>query len=264
MQLDKYRHLEIEIDGPIATIRLNRPEHLNAVNQELHSELETIWDDIGQMEGLRCIIVTGAGRAFSAGGDLKAMSSGEFGDNPGATLMPGARKIVYSLLGVRQPVVAAINGDCIGLGASIALLTDYIVMAEDAHIGDPHVRVGLVAGDGGVPIWPLILGMTRAKEALLLGKLYTGRQALGMGLINQAVPRAEVLPAALKVAQQLASGPPLAIQWTKHSLNKLVRQAVELSFDTSLALEMLTFMSQDHKRAARAFIEKTKPEFEGN
>ncbi|MEX1195467.1 MAG: enoyl-CoA hydratase-related protein [Dehalococcoidia bacterium] len=264
MQLDEYRHLQIEIDGYVATIRLNRPEHLNAVNSELHAELETIWDDIGHMDDLRCIVLTGAGRAFSAGGDLRAMVSGEYGDNPAATLMPGARKMIYSLLAVRPPVVAAVNGDCVGLGASLALLSDYVVMAEDAHIGDPHVRVGLVAGDGGVPMWPLIVGMARAKEALLLGKLYTGREALAMGLINDALPAEEVLPAAFKIAQQLASSPPLAIQWTKHSLNKLVRQAVETSFDTALALEMITFVSQDHKRAARGFIEKTKPEFEGN
>ena len=259
----KYQDLLIELDGGIATVTLNRPDALNSVNARLHRELEMVWADVGALEEARCIILTGSGRAFSAGGDIKAMAAGEFGENPGATLLPGARDLIYRLLSVRQPIVTAINGDCMGLGASMALMTDYVVMAEDARIGDPHVRVGLVAGDGGAAIWPLLVGLSKAKEALMFGKLYTAGEAKEMGLVNEVVPREQVAEAALKAATQLAEGAPLAIQWTKLSLNKILKQVVEVAFDTSAALEMLSFMSRDHKTAANAFITRTKPQFEG-
>lgn len=263
LKSNSYKDLSIDVDGAIATITLNRPSALNSVNASLHKELETVWLDVGALEDVRCVVLTGAGQAFSAGGDIKAMAAGEFGENPGATLLPGARDLIYRLLNVRQPIVTAINGDCIGLGASMALMTDYIVMAEDARIGDPHISVGLVAGDGGAAIWPLLVGLSRAKEALLFGKLYTAEEAKDMGLVNEVVERERVSEVALSAARQLADGPPLAIQWTKLALNKHLRQAVELTFDTSAALEMLSFMSRDHKAAARSFLERVKPEYEG-
>lgn len=262
-QFARYQMLKVEIDGAIATVTMNRPENLNAVNPQMHTELEHIWPELSDVPEVRCIIFTGAGRAFNVGGDIKAMAQGEFGDAPGITQFPGARDLIYRYINVRQPIIAALNGDCIGLGASLALLSDFVVMADDARIGDPHVKVGLVAGDGGVPIWPLLVGLHRAKEALLLGRLFRAEEARDMGLVTRVVPRSDVMASARSLAEEIVAGPPLAVQWTKLALNKILRHQVELTFEASAALEMLTFMSEDHRRATWAFVERTTPTFEG-
>ena len=229
----------------------------------MHDELTKVWPVVSELEGIRCVILTGAGRAFTAGGDVKAMSEGEFVEAPGHAMFTADRNLIYGFLNVSCPVVAAINGDCIGLGASLALMSDFSVMADDARIGDPHVRVGLVAGDGGVPIWPLLVGLNKAKEALLLGRLYSASEAKAMGLVGNVCPRDDVVPEARRLAEEIASLPPLAVQWTKLSLNKILRLALEQSLDASAALEMLTFMSQDHIRATNAFVNKTTSDFKG-
>lgn len=261
---ERFEALTVEVDGQIATVTMNRPDALNAVNPRLHTELEQVWPLIGDREDLRCIIFTGAGRAFTVGGDIKGMARGDFGGAAGLAQFMPARQLIYRYLSVRQPIIAALNGDCMGIGASLALMSDFVIMAETARIGDPHVRVGMVAGDGGVPIWPLLAGLNQAKEALLLGRLYKADEAKQMGLVGRVVPTADVGSAARKLAEEIVALPPLAVQWTKLSLNKLLRSTVEQAFDASVALEMLTFMSQDHRRAAQGFVDKTKPKFEGN
>ena len=260
---DEFNTLTVDVEGAVCVVTLNMPESLNTITLDMHDELTRVWPVVSELEAIRCVILTGAGRAFTAGGDVKAMSEGEFVEAPGHSMFTADRDLIYGFLSVPCPVVSAINGDCIGLGASLALMSDFSVMADDARIGDPHVRVGLVAGDGGVPIWPLLVGLNRAKEALLLGRLYPASEAKAMGLIGSVCPRDDVMPEARRLAEEIAALPPLAVQWTKLSLNKILRLALEQSFDTSAALEMLTFMSQDHIRAAKAFVNKTTPHFEG-
>ena len=261
--VDGFRALTVDVEDALCVVTLNEPENRNTITREMHDELTRVWPVVSELEGVRCVILTGAGRAFTVGGDIKAMAEGEFVEPPGNSMFAADRNLIYRFLSVPCPVVCAINGDCVGLGASLALMSDFSVMADDARIGDPHVRVGLVAGDGGVPIWPLLVGLNRAKEALLLGRLYSADEAKTMGLVGGVCPRDDVLPQARKLAEEVASLPPLAVQWTKLSLNKILRLAVEHSFDTSAALEMLTFMSKDHARATKAFVEKTAADFEG-
>lgn len=260
---DEFRTLTVDVEGPLCVVTLNEPENRNTITLEMHDELTKVWPVVAELEGIRCVILTGAGRAFTVGGDVKAMSEGEFVEPPGNAMFAADRNLIHRFLSVPFPVIAAINGDCVGLGASLALMSDFSVMADDARIGDPHVRVGLVAGDGGVPIWPLLVGLNRAKEALLFGRLYPAGEAKTMGLVGSVCPRKDVMPEARKLAQEIASLPPLAVQWTKLSLNKILRLALEQSFDASVALEMLTFMSQDHSRATKAFVDKTAADFEG-
>ena len=162
-----------------------------------------------------------------------------------------------------MPIVAALNGPAVGLGASIALLCDAVVMGESAIISDPHVRVGLVAGDGGVAIWPLVLGPAMAKRYLLTGDPVTADEALRLGLATHVVPDAEVLTAATSFAHRLAAGAPLAIRYTKLAVNKLVKDALNIAFDVSTAWEMTTFLSADHVEAVAAIAEKRQPRFEG-
>jgi enoyl-CoA hydratase/carnithine racemase len=260
-----YQDLKIDVADKVATVTLNRPEARNAINQRLIRELRTIWDDLADDAGVNAVLLTGAGDFFSVGGDVKAMSERPGGDvlEEGEVHDPMiSRRLVNRLLELDKPIVSAMNGDVIGLSATIALLCDVTVIASDARIGDTHVsRVGLVAGDGGTVIWPLLIGVNKAKEFLMRGTLLKGAEAERIGLVNHAVARAEVLPFARQIAQELADGPSWAIRWTKLSINQIVKERVNHLMEASMALEQVTFELADHKEATLAFKEKRKPRF---
>jgi enoyl-CoA hydratase len=262
----RYECIKVETADKLATVTLNRPDSLNAVNPQLHHELEHIWLDLAEDSEVNAILLTGAGKAFCAGGDVKGMASrsGGSGERRGPAISPaGGRRVVERMLDVEQPIIGAINGDAVGLGATIALFCDVIVASEKARFGDPHVRVGIVAGDGGAIIWPALIGPARAKEFLMRGHLVNGADAAKMGLVNYAVPPEQVLAKAQEIARELADGPTWAIRWSKLSVNKWLKDQVNLILDASLAYEMVTFTTEDHKEAARAFVEKRKPKYQG-
>ncbi len=264
MDYSRYQTLLIEKDADgVAVVTLNRPEKRNAVSLQMHHELESVFVDLSNDDDVRSIVLTGAGDAFCAGGDVEGMKTGEF--RPGGPAVPFhmVRRLVVNLLEVEQPIVAAVNGDGAGLGATIPLFCDIVIMAETARLADNHVRMGLVAGDGGVVIWPWLVGMARAKEYLLTGQWIDGREAERIGLVNYAVPQEQVLPRAMEIARRLAQGAPQAIRWTKFSLNKILRDHVNLALDSSMFLEAATMSSEDLEEAARAFFEKRKPQFKG-
>ena len=262
-----YHDLKIEVAAKVATVTLNRPEARNAINQRLIRELRTIWDDLADDPAVNAVLLTGAGDRFSVGGDVKAMSERPGGDvlEEGEVHDPMvSRRLVNRILDLDKPIVCAINGDCIGLAATIALLCDITVMADDARIGDSHVnKVGLVAGDGGTVIWPLLIGVSKAKEYLMRGTLLKGSEAERIGLVNHVQPRAEVLPYARQIAQELADGPTWAARWTKLSINQIVKERVNMMLEASMALEQVTFELAEHKEATTAFKEKRKPRFGG-
>jgi enoyl-CoA hydratase len=260
-----YRYILVEKKDGICKLTMNRPEALNAVGPELHPELERIFADVARDSEVRVVVLTGAGKAFSAGGDIKLMERGL--DAPVADKTVGlfgeARRLIHNIIDVPQPIIAMVNGHAMGLGATLALFCDLVYVAEGARIGDPHVGVGLVAGDGGAVIWPLLIGIAKAKEYLLTGAPLGAKEAEQIGLINKAVPLEELESTAMAMAQRLAAGAPKAIQWTKLSINRHLRQAVTLVLDTSLAVEGLSLGTQDHAAAVRAFLQKQMPQFEG-
>src|SRR5712691_6029207 len=264
MDYSKYEALKIEKADRVATVTLNRHDSLNAVNPVMHRELCNIWLDLAIDDEVNAIILTGAGRAFCAGGDVKGMAN-RAGSSDGRqrTLMTPAegRRIVQNILEVEQPIIGAINGDAVGLGATIALLCDITVASEKARFADTHVKVGVVAGDGGAVIWPLLIGPHRAKEFLMRGNFINGAEAGRIGMVNYAVPPEQVMPKARELAQELADGPTWAIRWSKLAVNKWLKEQANLIMDASLAYEMMTFKTQDHQEAVKAFIEKRKPNF---
>ncbi|MDR7097456.1 enoyl-CoA hydratase/isomerase family protein [Hydrogenophaga laconesensis] len=262
----QYEHLKVEIADRIATLTLNRPESRNALNRKLIHELRSIWLDLAEDHDVNAVVLTGAGDYFSVGGDVKHMSDRPGGDflAKGEIADPSAsRRLLVNMLELDKPVVCAINGDAVGLAATVALLSDITVMADTARVGDPHVRVGLVAGDGGAVVWPLLLGISRAKEMLMRGLLIKGPEAERIGLVNHVVPRDQVLTLAQEIARELADGATWAIRWTKLSVNKILKDRMNLVYDASNALEKLTLKMEDHQEAARAFKEKRKPAFKG-
>ena len=266
----EYEFLKVDVAERVATVTINRPDSLNAVNNALHHELEQIWLDLGADQDVNAIIFTGAGRAFCAGGDVKGMAAGTFvnptgkkgkGRGRGAIAAANGRRVVENMLDVEQPIIGAINGDAVGLGATLALLCDITVVSEKARFADTHVKVGVVAGDGGAVIWPLLIGPHRAKEFLMRGNFINGAEAGRIGMVNYAVAPDQVMTKARELAQELADGPTWAIRWSKLAVNKWLKEQANLIMDTGLAYEMMTFKTKDHEEAVKAFVEKRKPNF---
>ncbi|WP_028226365.1 enoyl-CoA hydratase/isomerase family protein [Paraburkholderia ferrariae] len=263
---DSYHNLEVTLDGSVATVTLNRPDAYNAIDIALHDELERLWPDLARDERIGAIVLTGAGKAFSAGGDLKGMAQRagtpeNFRRSLGVPAQ--TRRLWQNMLEVGPPIVAAINGDAMGLGATLALMCDLTVMSESARIADSHVKVGLVAGDGGAVIWPLLVGASCAKEMLMRGRAVNGKEAREMRLVNYAVPADQVLNEAKNIAAELAALPRWAVAWTKLSVNKQIKAQLNDVLDASIAFEMLTLATDDHREAVTAFVEKRRPDFKG-
>ena len=249
--------------GDVLKVVIDNPRsELNAVDEEMHADLTQLFRDLRGEAQARAVLLTGSKRAFSAGGDFAWFPTLRETGRLDA-LRHDAKQMIWDLLDVELPIVCAINGPAIGLGASIALLCDVIFMADTATVADPHVRVGIVAGDGGTAIWPLAVGPARAKQYLLTGDPVPAAEAERIGLVNFVVPAAELEKSAMAFAQRLAAGAPLAVRYTKQAVNKLVKDALNVSFDTATALELVTFQSRDHDEALTALREKREPRFEG-
>jgi enoyl-CoA hydratase len=255
--------IRAERQDRILTLTLNRPDELNAVNKELHDELATIFYDVQGDDESDVVVLTGAGKAFCAGGDLKFMKAMAEGREGEFLSLVDAKKIVFSMLDLEKPIIARVNGHAMGLGATIALLCDVVFMAETAKIGDPHVKAGVVAGDGGAVIWPQLVGYARAKEYLMSGDALEAKEAERIGLVNHVVPLDDLDEAAYGYARKLAAGPTAAVKWTKVSANIGLKQLAHAIMDTSLAYEWLTFQMEDHKEAVNAFLERRQPKFSG-
>ncbi len=258
---DNYETILIEKQDGIAILTLNRPERLNAVNGVMHSELMQISLDVQADPEVRAAVITGAGRAFCAGGDFGPGS--RMAPKSGMPMMQEARRIVDNLLDLEKPIVSAVNGPAAGLGATIALFCDVVVAARNARIGDPHVKMGITAGDGGAVIWPLLIGVNRAKQFLMTGDLLTADEAMALGLVNKVVDEGQALPEALAIARRLANGAPYAVQSTKVSVNKFIKAVSNLVLPVSLALEEVSMTKDDHREAVKAFQEKREPKFSG-
>lgn len=258
-----FETIDIERDGDVLIATIAHPDNdLNAVDERLHHDLTGLFSALKRETEARAILLTGRGRAFSAGGDFgwfpQLQEPGRMED-----LRRDAKQMIWDLLDVEIPLVIGINGPAVGLGASIALLGDVIFMADTATIVDPHVKVGIVAGDGGTAIWPLAVGPALAKRYLLTGDPVTAADAERLGLVTHVSPADRLRDDALAFAHRLAAGAPLALRYTKLAVNKLVKDALNTSFDTATALELVTFHSADHAEALAAMRDKRPPEFKG-
>ncbi len=255
--------IRTEREGDLLVATIDHPtSEMNAVDERLHHDLWQLSRDLAAERDARAVVLTGAGRAFSAGGDMSWFPQLRTPDRLHALRREG-KQLIWNLLDVEIPIVVALNGPAVGLGASVALLCDVIVMAESATIVDPHVQVGLVAGDGGAAIWPLVVGPLAAKRHLLLGDPLRADEALRLGVASEVCAVDDVAGVARRWATRLAAQAPLAVQGTKVAVNAQVKQALLTSFDVSMALEMSCFHSDDHAEAVTAFVEKRPPRFEG-
>ena len=263
MDFASYQCIEFKRDGRILTVTLNRPEQRNAVNARLHHELSRVFTDVQRDADSDIVILTGNGTAFCAGGDIDWMQFSVDEPDEFEKTAREAKDIVYSQLDLEKPLICKLNGHATGLGASLALLCDIIIASDEAKIGDPHVSVGLVAGDGGALIWPQLVGYAKAKKYLLTGELMLAAEAERIGLITDVVPRAELDATVNAMAQRLVSGATKAIRWSKVTTNLPLRQLFHSYFDAGVAYECLSNRTEDHAEAVKAFRERRKPVFTG-
>jgi enoyl-CoA hydratase len=261
MDYTQYQHLTFERKANgVVLITINRPEVLNATNDRLHWELTQVWLTLDADDDVRVAVVTGAGRAFSAGGDLNMVEANARDPKRLARTVKEASDIIYNMINLEKPVVSAINGVAVGAGLVVALMADVSIISESARFTDGHTKLGVVAGDHAAILWPLLCGMAKAKYYLLTSEFIDGKEAERIGLVSLCVPAEQLMPRALEVADKLGRGSQQAIRWTKKSLNNWLRLAGPI-FDQSIALEMLTFMGEDVREGVAAIREKRAPRF---
>jgi enoyl-CoA hydratase len=256
-----YTHLLLDWPAPrVLRIMLNRPDRLNAIDQPAHSELANIWREIDADPDVSSVIITGAGRAFSAGGDLDMAYDLAVDFEKRCAGWREARDLVYNMVNCSKPIISAIRGPAVGAGLAVALLADISIVSKTAKLIDGHTKLGVVAGDHAAIVWPLLCGMAKAKYYLLLCETLTGEEAERIGLVSLAVDDAMLDARALSTATKLADGAPAAIRWTKYALNNWLRSAGP-TFDASLALEFLAFSGPDVKEGIASIREKRPPKF---
>ncbi|MFI0353097.1 enoyl-CoA hydratase/isomerase family protein [Actinomadura sp. 9N407] len=253
---DLPEELTVECDGPVRTVVINRPLELNAVNKPLHWALANVWRQLAADREARVVILTGAGRTFCAGGDLEWITS--FLEDEAAreeSLREGAQ-IIEEVLRFPLPVIAAVNGAAVGLGCSLAVLCDVVLIAETAHLADPHVSVGLVAGDGGAAFWPLLTPILRSREYLLTGDRIPASTAVELGLASRTTPPNGLLAEARRLAERLAAQPADALRGTKRVVNMHLSQALSGAMQAGFAAEAETMRSQEHRDRLLALLRK--------
>lgn len=263
MKYDSYEILKIDRSGKILTVTIDRPHVKNAVSAALHDEFSRIFVDINRDPDVSVVVLTGAGGAFSAGGDLEWLASLHGDPIATAASIDNDRRIQNALLDLEKPIVAKVVGPAVGLGCTLALFCDFIYATPESRFADPHVAVGLVAGDGGAVIWPQLIGYARAKRYLLTGDPIFGKEAAEIGLITEAVSVDEIDATVAAMAERLANGATQAIKWTKASVNAGLKVTANAIIDRAAAYENMTMLMDDHRIALKAMGERAKPVFTG-
>src|SRR6266478_6109301 len=263
MKYEEYQHLLFERrEDSILLVTINRPDVLNATNTRLHWELSRVWRDVDDDDKTNVVVITGKGRAFSAGGDLDMIDRMKSNPENISQALKEAGDIVYNMIDCRKPIISAINGVAVGAGLAVAFMADIPIAAENMRITDGHLRLGVAAGDHAVIIWPLLCGMAKAKYYLMTADFIDGKEAERIGLVSLCVPNDNLIDKAMEVARKLARGPQQAVRFTKRSLNNWLRVAGP-AFDASLAMEMINFFSADLAEGVAALQEKRQPSFPG-
>jgi enoyl-CoA hydratase len=261
IDVDAYEFLRFtRRENGVLLLELNRPEQKNSMNPALHTELSRVWTDIDADADVRVVVLTGAGKAFSVGGAADEIDMELFDVDYTLGQIREITAIVYGMIRMRQPIIAAVNGTASAGGLAVALTSDISIVSETAKLIDPHVLGGLAAGDHSAMMWPLLCGMAKAKYYIFSGEVFTGKEAERIGLVSKCVPADDVLPAALALADKLAAGSQVGIQLSKKALNGWFQLASPI-FEHSVALEMLTFLHPDAAEGMQAGTERRLPVF---
>jgi enoyl-CoA hydratase len=246
--------LLIESRGAVRIVTINRPDAMNAVDEQVHRGLANVWRHLAADRDARAVVITGAGRAFSGGGDMVMFQKIQRDSRERTHLIDEARQVFNEVIDFPLPLIAAVNGPAVGLGCTLAVLCDLVYVAESAYLADPHVGVGLTAGDGGAPFWPLTMSIVKAKELLFFGTKITASDAVELGLANGTKPDDEVLDFAVAQAERLAKLPPQALQSTKRAVNLHIRRGSTGVLDYALAAEHQSFDTVEHRAVVEKFL----------
>ena len=259
------RYTRLKFDRPHAKILRITMENgrMNTTDAALHAELGEIWRDVDKDQSVNAVVLTGAGKVFSAGGDFAIIQENIDDFTSRARQWKEARDIVYNVINCSKPVVSAMRGVAVGAGLVCGLLADISIATKDCRIIDGHTRLGVAAGDHAAIVWPLLCGLAKAKYYLLLCDQVLGEEAERIGLVSLAVDDSELDAKAVEIATRLAEGAQSAIRWTKYALNNWLR-AMGPTFDTSLALEFLGFTGPEVKEGLASHREKRSPVFPPN
>ncbi|MCX2934738.1 enoyl-CoA hydratase-related protein [Mycobacterium sp. CVI_P3] len=241
----------------VRLVTLNRPEALNAANQRLHEHLAKVWTYLAEDDAARAVVITGAGEAFSAGGDMHHLVHLRQDRSLRRREIADARRMVQAMIDCPLPIVAAVNGPAVGLGCNLAILSDVVLIAENAYLADPHVSIGLTAADGGAPIWPTLVGLLRAKEYLLTGDRIPAQRAVEFGLATRSVSHEDLHAEALRVAYRLAAQPMHALRTTKRALNLHIARAMSGILEYALAEEFASFDTEEHQKVVDSFVARS-------
>lgn len=263
MALGDYKRITVSRQGRVLTLTLTGTNPVNAVDGEMHHDLARVFFDAQDDPDSDLIVLSGAGSHFCAGGDTTWFKTQIADPSSFRAIGPEAKRIITSLLDLEKPIICRMNGAAAGLGATIALLCDVIIASDKAIIGDPHVKVGLVAGDGGAIIWPQLIGFARAKELLMTGELLTAQRAYEIGLLNYVVPLAELDAKVADIAEKILGNPRWAVRWTKTIANIPLKVLAAQINEAAMGYELLSNMMDDRKEAVAAFLEKRKPNLTG-
>lgn len=262
MDFASYKSLRFERQGGVLNVTFNNPEKMNALAGPAEAEVSRFFYEVTTDEETRVIVLTGAGRAFSAGGDIPYVQ--KIIDEPEGFYfgITNAKRIIHNILDCPKPIIAKVNGAAAGLGATIALMCDVVFAADTAKFSDPHVKIGFTAGDGGGVIWPYLIGGL-AKHYLMTGDPITAPDAARLGMIFKSMPLEQLDATVGEYAQRLATGPRRAIETSKMTANIVLKHMATMAMDAGIAYEALTNHTADHREAVNAFIEKRAPKFGG-
>jgi len=246
-------HVLVEQEGAVVTITLNNPDMMNAFLDDMHSAMQQIWWDLSEDDSVKAVIITGAGKAFSAGGNIPGFIKNYEDNEYRRRSLRGAKRLMEAQAEFPKPVIAAVNGPAVGLGANLALLSDIVFIAESTFIADTHVAVGLVCGDGGAVFWPLLMGLMKCKEYLLTGDRIPAAKAVELGLATRCVPDDQLMIEARKMAERLAAMPHQAMQETKRALNLHLQDYILRAAPFALMAESESFTTDDVRATIAKF-----------
>jgi len=263
MDFSSYQFFKVERQDKVLTITIDSPGKLNCFGEIGHKELSRLFVDAAEDPDSEIVVLTGAGTAFSAGGDLEYMEKLRQQPSLMHRTVREAKRIVFSLLDCDKPIICKVNGDAIGLGTTLALYCDVVFAVETARFADPHNNVALIAGDGGAIMWPQLIGYARAKHYLFTGERMNAVEAQAMGLIHAAVPAAELDAKVDAYVQRLLKLPIQSIRWSKQTMNIGLKQLAHSMMDAGMAYEAMAAQTEDHQEAIDAFREKRKPSYKG-
>lgn len=252
-----YEAIELATNGPVGELRLRRPDLHNRFDAVLLGELAAALTELADAPDVRAIVLSSTGKHFSAGGDTDVMLAANADLRVLLAQLDEGRRLFRTFAECAKPLVAAVHGDVFGVATSLVLTADAVVSTPGVRICDPHVHLGLVAGDGGCVTWPANLPLTRAKRHLLWGEPLLAEDAHRLGMVTDLAPDADaVRPLALDLAAKVAALPPVAVQLTKRALNKVLGARVDEVFDTALYLEAISASTSDLREAVAAFKER--------